>query len=129
MRFLDLNNLESDSVLNCDLCIVGTGPAGSSIALEFEGTGIDVLLVESGGFDDEADTQSCYEIQSVGGPRRIRQEDLRRRILGGSSRIWTGRCAPFSELDLAERSWIPYSGWPLTFEELEPYFARAALRL
>jgi len=130
MRFLDLNDLDDDSVLESSLCVVGTGPAGASIALEFEGTGIDVLVLESGGYDDDADTQRCYEIETVGEtPRRIDQDELRRRVLGGSSRIWTGRCAPFSELDLAERSWIPYSGWPLTLKELEPYLQRAAIRL
>jgi choline dehydrogenase-like flavoprotein len=129
IRFIDLNDFEGDSVVSADLCIVGTGPAGASVALELGGTGIDVLLVESGGFDYEADTQSCYDIQSVGAPRLIPQENLRRRGLGGSSRVWTGRCAPFSVLDLAERSWIPYSGWPFTLEELCPYLERAALRL
>ena len=129
MHFIDLNHLTSGAVLETDLCVVGTGPAGASIALEFEGTGIDVLMVESGGFNYEVDTQSCYDIESTGAQRELRQNDLRRRVLGGSSRIWSGRCAPFSEIDFSKRSWIPHSGWPFSLDELRPYLGRATQRL
>ena len=129
MQFIDLNHLKRGAILETDLCVVGTGPAGASIALELEGTGIDVLIVESGGFNDEADTQSCYDIESTGAPRELKQNDLRRRVLGGSSRIWSGRCAPFSEIDFSKRPWIPYSGWPFSLDELRPYLGRAIHRL
>jgi choline dehydrogenase-like flavoprotein len=129
VTFLDLNSLDQNSVLHADVCIVGTGPAGASLAKELEGTEADVLVVESGGLNDEADTQRLYDIKSTGVPREIGQDNLRRRILGGSSHVWTGRCAPFSDIDLEPRSWIPYSGWPLTSRELAPYLERAGHRL
>lgn len=129
MQILDLNQLENDSLIETDLCIVGSGPAGTSIAKEFAGTKANVVVLESGGLAEEADTQSLYDIESVGAPRRLKQDDLRRRILGGSSHIWTGRCAPFGELDLEERPWVPYSGWPMTRGELEPYLERAGVNL
>jgi choline dehydrogenase-like flavoprotein len=129
MRILDLNRLSPDSLVDTDLCIVGSGPAGVSIATEFAGSKTNVLVLESGGLAEEVDTQSLYEIDSVGAPRTLKQESLRRRILGGSSHIWTGRCAPFNEVDFEERPWIPYSGWPLTRRSLEPYIERAGITL
>ncbi len=33
----------------CDLCIIGSGPVGISLAMEFERLGRDVLVLESGG--------------------------------------------------------------------------------
>src|SRR3982074_2560463 len=125
MKVFDLNQVEDNSLMESDLCIVGSGPAGLSIANEFAQTRIDVLVLESGGLEDEADTQTLYDIESVGAPRSIIQDELRRRILGGTSHIWTGRCAPFADIDFEERSWVAHSGWPLTRKQLEPYIERA----
>ena len=124
MRIFDLRHLQDNLPIETDLCIVGTGPAGISIASEFADQNIRVLLLESGGFDEHPDTQSLYDIESAP-PRRIDQKEIRCRILGGSSHIWTGRCAPFDALDLEKRSWISNSGWPFSLDDLSIYLERA----
>jgi choline dehydrogenase-like flavoprotein/predicted dehydrogenase len=129
MKIFDLDQLEDSSVIDTDLCIVGSGPAGMSIASEFARTNTRVLVLESGGLSDEPDTQVLYEIENIGAQRSVNQDQLRRRILGGSSHIWTGRCAPFDALDFERRPWVPHSGWPLKRAELEPYLARAGNKL
>jgi choline dehydrogenase-like flavoprotein len=129
MRLFDLRCFEDHSPIETDLCIVGTGPAGLSIANEFADSGIRVLVLESGGFDDEPDTQALYEIESTGDVRTIDQEFIRRRIFGGSSHVWSGRCAPFDPIDFENRSWVPYSGWPLTDLEIDPFIRRASVYL
>jgi choline dehydrogenase-like flavoprotein/predicted dehydrogenase len=126
MKIFDLNQMESGSVVATDLCIIGTGPAGLTIANELAGVGIRTLVLESGGLGDEPESQALYEIESTGAPRVLDQEILRRRILGGSSHVWTGRCAPFDPWDFERRSWIAGSGWPIGRDELEPYLERAA---
>ena len=45
---------------------------------------------------------------------------------GGSSSTWSGRCAPFNEIDLQFRDWVSYSGWPFEIDDLIPYFDRSA---
>jgi choline dehydrogenase-like flavoprotein len=124
MQVLDLNHLEDDALIQADLCIVGTGPAGLSIAGQLARANIDVVLVESGGEQDEPETQALYDIDSAP-PRGIDQSIFRTRILGGSSHIWTGRCAPFHRHDFEARPWVPNSGWPINWADLEPYFGRA----
>jgi choline dehydrogenase-like flavoprotein len=126
LKVLDLHRFEPNSVLEADLCIIGSGPAGLSIANEFVGTYTRVLVLESGGLDEEPDTQALYEIENTGAPRTLKQDTLRYRILGGTSHIWTGRCAPFDASDFERRCWIPQSGWPVTRAELEPYFDRVS---
>jgi choline dehydrogenase-like flavoprotein len=126
MKVLDLNQMESGSVVETDLCIIGTGPAGLSIANELAGGDMRALVLESGGVEDEPESQALYEIESIGAPRVLNQDILRTRILGGSSHVWTGRCAPFDPWDFEPRSWIPGSGWPVRREELEPFLERAA---
>ena len=76
MSFFDLRQMDENSLIETDLCIVGSGPSGLSIAKEFEGSNIEVLVLESGGLDKEADTQSLYDIENTGAPfistRRVR---------------------------------------------------------
>jgi choline dehydrogenase-like flavoprotein len=126
MKVFDLNQMESGSVVETDVCIIGTGPAGLSIANELAGGDMRALVLEGGGLEDEPESQALYEIESTGAPRVLNQDILRTRILGGSSHVWTGRCAPFDPWDFEPRSWIPGSGWPMRREELEPFFERAA---
>jgi choline dehydrogenase-like flavoprotein len=129
MKIVDLNHLQRNSLLEADLCIVGSGPAGLSIANEFVGSDIRVLLLEGGGMKDEPETQALYDIENTGAQRLIDQSNLRRRILGGTSHIWTGRCAPFEDIDFQPRPWIPWSGWPVTLRDFAPYFERAGTYL
>ncbi|MFT5421147.1 MAG: hypothetical protein ACI9D5_001902 [Candidatus Endobugula sp.] len=129
MKFLDLNECENNALLEADICIVGSGPVGLSVAKEFAGTDVKILILESGGLHIEENSEKLYEIESVGDPRRINQRNLRCRIFGGSSHIWTGRCAPFDGLDFERRDWVPFSGWPFNQKELNPYMERAAINL
>ena len=48
----DLKRLETGKTLSVDICVVGAGPAGITIANEFIGSGLSVCLVESGGLSD-----------------------------------------------------------------------------
>lgn len=129
MKWHDLRSFDDGVTIETDLCIVGSGPAGLSIAKEFAGTGIQVWVVESGGRDEDSELQTLYEIESVGAPRVMQQDIIRYRIFGGTSHIWSGRCAPFDETDFAPRDWVPYSGWSLTRQDLDPYLARAGENL
>ena len=126
MNYFDLREFQENTLIKVDLCIVGSGPVGLSIAKEFVGTDINVLVVEGGGFETEDETQKLNEIENIGDPRIIDQKRVRRRVLGGSSHVWTGRCAPFDEFDFQHRDWIEYSGWPIHLEELAPYFEKAS---
>lgn len=125
----DLRTLEDGTSISTDLCIVGSGPAGSTIAEEFAGTGLGVLLLESGGLTEEPETDRLNTIESVGMPRIMDQARLRNRVVGGSSHGWNGRCAPLDEMDFEPRGWVPHSGWPITWRAVAPFFDRAAAYL
>ena len=107
-----------------DLCIVGAGPAGITLALELEATGLRVCLLEAGGAVYEAESQRLFEGEVVAAqypPLR----DTRLGALGGSTQVWAGWCRPLEPLDFEPRDWCNAGGWPFGFDHLRPYYARA----
>ncbi len=120
----DFDKLAIHGEVFCDLCIVGSGPAGLAIADAFAGTALNVLVLETGGEAHEPAAEALSEFESVG-QRRAHHMSVRRRIFGGTSVIWSGRCVPFSPMDFQQRSWIPLSGWPIDTSDVQPYLDRA----
>jgi choline dehydrogenase-like flavoprotein len=133
MPTLDSSEFASSEILTdrlrCDVCIIGTGPAGITIARELSGTPLRVTLLESGGAVRQEASDALNEIESVGWPRVMDQWEVRNRVVGGSSATWKARCAPFDEIDMQARDWVPYSGWPTAIGNLSSYIDRSAKHL
>jgi choline dehydrogenase-like flavoprotein len=129
MPFADVAEWPSNQALQCDVCIVGSGPAGATIAQELSETGLRVIVLESGGWTRQGDADELNDVENIGRPRVADQWLVRNRIVGGSSHTWSGRCAPFDEIDFEPREWVPYSGWPFALDEVTPFLGRAARHL
>ena len=125
----DLRSLEPNLEINTDLCIIGSGPAGLSIASEFAQSSIKVLILESGGVVEEPEIDALSLIDNIGAPRLEDPTKVRNRIFGGSSHTWSGRCTTFDEIDYEVRPWVPFSGWPIRPADVEPCLRRAADQL
>ncbi|MDH5241760.1 MAG: GMC family oxidoreductase [Gammaproteobacteria bacterium] len=121
---IDSRQVENGATLEADICIIGSGPAGISLAAEFLGTAIDVCILESGGEQPDAETQLLAGGLSTG-HRYFSLMSTRLRMFGGTSGHWTGWCRPLDRIDFEARPWIPYSGWPLEFDELTEFYDRA----
>jgi len=121
----DVREFPDGHLFSADVCIVGAGAAGIALALELIDTGIEVLLLESGGERPEASTQALYA-GSVADPNLHSPPDrYRERRLGGSTTIWGGRCMPFDEIDFEARDYMPHSGWPFGRDALMPFYPKA----
>jgi choline dehydrogenase-like flavoprotein len=110
--------------VEADVCIIGAGAAGIAIAHSFIGTSVQVCLLESGGLGAEQRNQALYE-GSSSGHIEFDPGTSRMRVFGGSCNLWGGGCIPLSNDDLRQRDWVPHSGWPIDYAELEPYYTRA----
>jgi choline dehydrogenase-like flavoprotein len=115
--------VERNCVLQTDVCIVGAGAAGITIAKELVGEPLKVILLESGGMKPDAKTQSLYDGKT--GDIRYSLVTTRLRYFGGSTNHWRANCRPYDNLDFEKRSWIPSSGWPLKKSDLIPFYKRA----
>src|SRR5437870_5517458 len=120
----DFNEFHDEACITADVCIVGAGAAGITIAREFLSTRYTVVVLESGGLDTEAETQQLYQSEIVGLPH-IGIHQGRVRTFGGTTTVWGGQSLRFGASDFQERSWIPDSGWPICRQKLDPYYDRA----
>lgn len=111
-----------------DVCIVGAGVAGISLARRLAGRGKRILLLESGGTDYEADVAAMNAGANCGRPY-YDLEDARLRLFGGTAAIWGGRCAELDDIDFEPREWVQYSGWPFGKAALATYYAEARAHL
>lgn len=128
MSIIDANRLQPNSLLNTDICVVGAGAAGITLSRELNGSAQSVCLVESGSYDPDEDTQALYDVDIAGYP--VRENFMSRaRYFGGTCNLWAGRGIKLTVLDLLKRDWVPNSGWPITYPELQRYYGRAEIIL
>ena len=123
---VDLNSVQSDpfSGKNYDVCICGGGFVGITLALNLP-RHLEVLLLEGGGFESSAESQSILEGVSKG-QTDIDVVSSRYRYFGGTSSGWAGWCRPLDEYDFEPKSYVRYSGWPIRTKDLDPYLDKAA---
>jgi choline dehydrogenase-like flavoprotein len=108
-----------------DVCIIGAGPAGISIANRLAGSGLSVALVEGGGFEPSVRNQGLYQGENVGHPY-FRLDGSRFRMLGGSGNVWGGWSRPLDSLDFDARPDLGCPGWPISATELDRYNVETA---
>lgn len=120
----DARELPNDSVIEGDLCIIGAGAAGISIALEWLNTPFKVILLEGGGFDYDEKVQDLYS-GKTSGQKYFPLKSTRLHYFGGTTGHWAGYCSTFDEIDFEKRDWVPHSGWPINRADLDSFYARA----
>lgn len=121
---IDLRTDPEAASIQSDICIVGAGAAGITLARKLRRNGLDVCLLESGGVDYEVATQELYRGANVGMPY-YELDKSRLRFFGGTVAIWGGRCALLDPIDFEQRPWVAHSGWPIRRADLDPYYREA----
>jgi choline dehydrogenase-like flavoprotein len=119
------DSIPNGTCLRADVCIIGAGPAGIALGLDLSERGFSVLLLESGFMKENSTTQRLYEGDVADKKLHSPPDKYRQRRFGGSTSIWGGRCMPFDPLDFEARSYVQHSGWPISYDDLLPYYPRA----
>ncbi|MDB9444989.1 GMC oxidoreductase [Anabaena sp. CS-542/02] len=130
---IDARKLPQDETLETEVCIVGAGPAGITLARELARTDFRVILLETGGLNFDRNTQSLTLGESVNNHFET-LESQRCFQFGGTANFWKIRIgnnvigvryAPLDKIDFEKRDWLPYSGWPFDKSHLDPFYKRA----
>ena len=135
-----------------DFAIIGSGSAGGILAKELSTAGFDVVLFEQGPYRKASDfTHDEYSVllqsELMGGGPSVSGHTFRHderdvatspelpsiryaQTVGGSSVHFSANFWRLRPVDFKERSLLgPISGtnfadWPITYEELEPYYTK-----
>lgn len=130
---IDARKLPVNHTIQADICIIGAGVAGITLAKELMGTGLNICLLESGGIEPDSKTQALCRGNIIGHPY-YPLDTARVRHFGGSSIKWLlelgdnklgARLQTLGAIDFEKREWVPYSGWPFDKQHLDPYYTRA----
>lgn len=122
--------VETTGHLTYDLCVVGAGPAGIILALEYQKLrpGKRVLLIEYGTGRPTPRNHLDDSIKLVETKNHHSPGECTNKGLGGSSATWGGRCVMYDEIDFMQRKILDgQCTWgPALFCESRKYGDRAA---
>ena len=127
--------------METDVCIVGAGAAGGTLALELGRRGVRVVILESGPRHDFAQRREYVrrflhrenpwrtplpEMDRFSAGGTARHVLQRVRGIGGSTLHWEGYALRFHADDFRLQSLYGIGDdWPISYEDLESYYARA----
>lgn len=131
-NFKELSNGRLDALNSAqtfDVCVIGSGFAGTVLAKSLVERGVRTVMLESGEsrlqwFVDrqikqlaafETNGDACYPLTRI-----------KARALGGNSNFWTGRTERLHPSDFEDNSYTSKgASWPVTYAEIEPYYEKA----
>ena len=99
----DLEILLNENTIDCDLCIIGAGAAGISLAMDWLNAGKKVVLLEAGGFEFDAKTQTLNNGSNIG-QRYYALSVSPLLFFGGTTMHWGGYCTPLDPIDFETRA-------------------------
>ena len=109
-----------------DVCVIGSGPAGTVLATTLARRGVRTLLLESGRglgswlTDRRLKALARYDYSGDTNYPLVRTTS---RVLGGNSNFWTGRSERLHPSDFAPHPYTPADNpWPINYSDLEPYY-------
>ena len=109
-----------------DVLVIGSGPAGLSVADRLSASGVNVLVVESG---QTRPTSRYQTLNEVTGDRDLAPYGLGvagRRAVGGTTHAWGGLTPRLRECDFNTKRDYDYGlDWPISFSEMSHYYCEA----
>jgi choline dehydrogenase-like flavoprotein len=103
-----------------DVCVIGSGPAGITLALKLAASGMGVVLLEAGPAEWSDSSQELYRGE-VFGRLRFPMDATRLRYFGGTSNHWGGYCRHLESIDFTDKVAGVPGAWPIAKADLDPW--------
>jgi choline dehydrogenase-like flavoprotein len=121
---IDFRRADAPTDIDCDLCIVGGGMVGLTVARAFAGANLRVCVIETGARRADPDAIALNQVAADDHPYPD-PIGTRPRQLGGSTALWGSHCAPLEDEDFNSLQGNSAPGWPFGVDHLRPYYERA----
>lgn len=126
MKIIDSNNVHQKSI-EADVCIIGAGPAGITLASKLAGSGVNVIIAESGGIERDKKLNHLNSLSIDSNFRYRHGTSERNRQIGGTANLWAGRVVPFRFDPVLDEEWgalkdavFPYYGATFRIFGIDP---------
>lgn len=116
-----INGNDITETTKANICIIGSGVGGGTLAMKLSENNIPFTIVEAGDLSGNSDIVCKEHVGQDFGLRTTTSIQL-----GGTSNLWHGVLSPLDEIDFEQRDWIPNSGWPIGYKDLNPYYKEAS---
>jgi choline dehydrogenase-like flavoprotein len=114
------DSLRDGDTTEVDVAIVGAGAVGIALALRLAGRIGHMALIEAGDAKfKQAHDLEFFKAAHINDARHMPTETNRRRMLGGTTSVWGGRCIPLDPEDFVPTS--DRTGWPIAFAEMDAH--------
>jgi choline dehydrogenase-like flavoprotein len=104
-----------------DTLIVGSGPAGVTLALELARKGASCTVLESGR-DGVSAAQALSDAEIVDPRLHDDMSIAVARRFGGASNLWGGRSMPLCPVDFEPRPFACQTRWPIAYSDIAPWY-------
>ena len=120
MTIIDYSSIEDNSVIESDICIIGSGMSAQILASSIKNKKI--IMIESGKLEYEKNIQSLNEYDEM--CMLFRKDHINRvRQLGGSANLWANQLMILKNFEIKNRDWITKDfSWPFNSDELKSYY-------
>ncbi|MCA1392275.1 GMC family oxidoreductase [Bradyrhizobium sp. IC3123] len=109
--------------LSPDVVIVGGGAVGLVAAVYLASRDVRVLILEAGPEQLHQDSQTIFQAAVSKGRKHAGLHQGRFRALGGTTNFWGGQLVRFDRTVFAQRPWLSDAVWPISLEDIEPFYA------
>jgi choline dehydrogenase-like flavoprotein len=113
-----------ESAFKADICIIGAGASGFAAAMNLLHSGFKVIVLEGGLNSFNAKAADLHQGKVTGQPH-TGIHDARERVVGGTTTKWGGQALPFMAEDFQKREYANCSGWPISLDDLMPFYKKA----
>jgi len=122
MSIINSNQI-SDQNISADICIIGAGAAGITLANALSGENLNIVVADSGSGNADPKANDLNRIRIESNFNYRNGESKRARQIGGTASLWAGRVVPYvfePELD---------KEWGNLLSKIHPYYDKAFRQL